>query len=177
MGFFDTAFKVAARVVGAVTGLGGAPQRAQVAAAVAARGPRSLAQRAGRFARTNIVPAAVAGGTFGAADVAIQAALGDGPAAAAGGGGNGQLRTVTVVTTVDNAGMIVRRRVLKGSPHLMNRDLVIAKRVLRTAGKLGRKFSRKTREVSQTKQLLGVIQQKAIATALGVDCAPTPKTC
>jgi len=175
MGFFKTAFGLATRVAGAIFNPAATAGRA--AAAVVTRGPLA---RAGRFARTNIVPAAVAGGTFGAADIAIQSALGDaavaGPAAAMG-GGNGQLRTVTVVTTVDNAGMVVRRRVLKGSPHLMNRDLVIAKRVLRTAGKLGRKFSRKTREVSQTKQLMSVIQQKAIANALGVGCPPVQEKC
>lgn len=146
---------------------GGAPAAAAAAApAVVTRAAPSLIRRA--------LPVIAGGALFGAADVATQAALsaGGGEITAAG-GGNGRLRTVTTVVTFDDDGNVVRRRILKGSPHLMNRDLVTAKRVLRVANKLGRKFSRKTREVSQTKQLLSVIQQKAISRALGVDCPTT----
>ena len=118
----------------------------------------------GRTVRT-VAPVA-AGAALGAAGVA---ALSESEQAMVRMGGNGRQTTITTVTTIDNqTGQAVSRKVLRGSPYLMNRDLVVAKRVLRTAGKLGRKFSRKTREPSKMKQLTDAIQDKALRQALGV---------
>jgi len=170
MGFFGSLIKAGVGAIGgAIRGFTGA---AAPVAAATVRAPLSIASRAATLGR-RALPIVGAGALFGAADLATQAALGAGGGEiSAMGGGNGRLRTVTTVITFDDEGTVVRRRVLKGSPHLMNRDLVTAKRVLRVAGKLGRKFSRKVREPSQTKMLLSVIQQKAIEKALTPDCPP-----
>ena len=164
MGFFKKAFGFVARAAGTVLGI--VPP---VAAA------KSVIARSAPFVKRNILPAAVAGATFGAADIAVQTLAGGGaaPARIPGvdlPGGNGQFVTQTVVVTMNAAGEVVNRRVLQGSPFLMNRDLAIAKRVLRTAGKLGQKFSRKARTQSKRSQLLNAIEDKAISRALGVDC-------
>ena len=123
---------------------------------------------AGRF----IAPTAVG---LGAGYVGQQLAEGDslipgGTELAAIGGGNGREVTVTTVTTIDRAtGQAIRQKVLQGSPYLMNRDMVVAKRVMRLSGKLGRKFSRKTREPSKQKMLMDAMMDKALAKAIGVN--------
>ena len=93
-------------------------------------------------------------------------------------GGNGERTTFTVVVTVDNdTQQIVKRTVLKGSPHLMNRDIVTAKRVLRTAGKLGSRFSRKTRTPSRMKMLTDSVVDRAISSSVLGTLPCPPKAC
>ena len=80
-----------------------------------------------------------------------------------GGGGNGRYTTYTTVTTIDNAtGETVRQKMYRGSPYLMNRDLVAAKKVMRTAGKLGRRFGSRVRTPSKAKQLTDAVVDRAM---------------
>jgi len=87
-------------------------------------------------------------------------------------GGNGQIRKMTIVQSINDEGDVVCEEVLRGAPHLMNRDLAIAKRVKKVASKLGVKFSTKTREPSKRKMLLDVVESRAIENAL-VGACPT----
>jgi len=110
--------------------------------------------------------AAVGGAALGAA-AGYAAGRPDAGQGTVGMGGNGRYVTVTTVTTIDTVtGEAVRQKMLQGSPYLMNRDLMVAKRVLRTAGKLGNRFSRKTREPSKSKQLMDAIQDRALGAVL-----------
>ncbi len=177
MSFIGSALKLAGRVAGAFLGIAPAAARAApIAVTAAGLGARAARAGAGGLALARrAAPIAAAGAVFGAADIATQSLLGRDGAPLAAGGGNGRFRTATLVRTVDAVtGETVSERILSGSPFLMNRDLAIAKRVLRTAGKLGRKFSRKGREKSKRSILLDAIEDKAISQALGVDC---PKPC
>jgi hypothetical protein len=162
MGFFSGIIKAAGGIARGFLGIPAAAATVTRAVPAAAR------------IVTRAAPIAAAGAVFGAADIATQSLLGGGAAPtplAAAGGGNGRFRTATLVRTVDvTTGQTVSERILSGSPFLMNKDLAIAKRVLRTANKLGRKFSRKTREKSKRAVLLDAIEDKAISNALGVTC-------
>lgn len=166
MGFFSSILKVGGGIVRGILGVpAAAPAVASVVKPGLSVGARALS--AGR----RIAPIAAAGAVFGAGDVAAQSLLSSGSASTAGGGGNGRTRTATLVRTVDAvSGDVISERILQGSPFLMNRDLAIAKRVLKTAGKLGQKFNRKTREKSKRAVLLDAIEDKAISQALGVNC-------
>jgi hypothetical protein len=78
-------------------------------------------------------------------------------------GGNGRFARQTIVQTVDTmTGQVVKEKVLPGSPHLMNKDLVAAKRVMRITGKLGGRFGRRVRAPSKAKMVTEAVQDAII---------------
>ncbi len=82
------------------------------------------------------------------------------------GGGNGSVATRTVVETMDlKTGAIVRRRVLPGSPFLMNSEIKAAKKVFRQSAALAKRIPRKTVKESATTQLKEAAIQAAIRNA------------
>jgi len=88
------------------------------------------------------------------------------------GGGNGTFATRTVVETMNLlTGQIVRRKVMEGSPHIMNKDVAAAKKVFRQTRKLDARMPRKTVRESKTKQLTDAAIQKAIRD-VNKDCPP-----
>jgi len=79
------------------------------------------------------------------------------------GGGNGRFATRTVVETMDlTTGQIIRRKVMEGSPHLMNKDVSAAKKLFRQVRKLDSRMPRKTVRESKTKQLTDAAMDKAL---------------
>jgi len=79
------------------------------------------------------------------------------------GGGNGSVATRTIVETMDlRTGKIVRRKIMEGSPHLMNKDINAAKKVFRSVRKLDSRLPKKTRAVSKTKQLADAAIDRAL---------------
>ena len=136
------------------------------------RGGASLLGRAGGFigrlftGGTARAAATVAAGS--AAGVGLAGLFGGDGAAGDEAGARGR-RTRTIVQTLDEDGQIVRQKVLKGSPFLMRRDLIIAKRVLRTASKLGR-FGPKTRTPSKMKQFTDAVIDQALHKQFALPC-------
>jgi len=79
------------------------------------------------------------------------------------GGGNGSRATRTVVETVDvRTGQIVSRKIMPGSPYLMNSEIKAAKKVWKQAANLQKRIPRKVRKQSQTEQLKDAAIQAAI---------------
>jgi len=79
------------------------------------------------------------------------------------GGGNGSVATRTIVETMDlRTGQIVRRKIMEGSPHIMNKDISAAKKVFRSVRKLDARLPKKTRARSKTKELADAAVDKAI---------------
>lgn len=79
------------------------------------------------------------------------------------GGGNGKESTRTIVETMDlRTGKIVRRKILAGSPHLMNKDIAAARKVFRATSKLHARMPRRTVRESKTKQLTDAAVDKAL---------------
>ena len=169
MGFFD--------IVKGVIGLGarvlGITPAARALAAPVARAVAPAAVSPIRRIAARGLGLAAGGAAFAAGDIALQAAIGDDGPMPLAAGGNGRFNTFTVVITRDEEGTVIRRKVLAGSPFLMNRDLSIAKRVDRVLGKKARALAARGRKPSKRSQLLDAVEDKAIRSALGVDC-PAP---
>ncbi len=110
--------------------------------------------------------ATIAGGT--AIGTGLAGLFGGDGAAAEDEGAMGR-RTRTIVQTVNAEGQVVKQRVLRGSPFLMRRDFIIAKRVLRTASKLGR-FSKRTITPSKMKMFTDAVIDNALRTQLQLPC-------
>lgn len=83
-------------------------------------------------------------------------------AAAAVAGMAGKNRVITTVTTLNPAGQIVKQKQLAGRPFLMNKDLVIAKRVFRTIAKASGKMPRKVVKEGTVTQLKNAVVDKAL---------------
>lgn len=90
----------------------------------------------------------------------------DPPSAAVAARMGGKNRVVTTVSTVNPAGQIIKQVNLAGRPFLMNKDLVIAKRVFRTIQKASTRLPRKTVKESPTKQLTAAVTEKALSNVL-----------
>jgi len=83
------------------------------------------------------------------------------------GGGNGRFATDTIVETQDLVtGQIVKRRVLAGSPFLMNNEVRKLRQVARKLGKANAKLPRKTVAQSAQKELINAITQTALRRVL-----------
>lgn len=170
MGFFSRLISGAGKILGGILGIGGA-----TAAAV----PR-IATRAAPLARRIggvVIPGAVAGGAFALGEAALagtglqRAQVGPGAAMV---GGNGERTTFTTVTTVLNAtGEIIASRQLRGSPFLMNVDLVTFKRVGRSLRKGARRAGVRAPRQSTTAFLTEQIQEQALKRALFGQLCPT----
>ena len=92
------------------------------------------------------------------------------------GGGNGRFATRTIVETMDTAtGKIVKRKVMPGSPHIMNAEISAAKKVFRQARKLDARLPKKTRRESKAKQLTDAAMDRALRETQSGDCCP-PKS-
>lgn len=78
-------------------------------------------------------------------------------------------RVRTIVQTVDAEGNVVRQKVLRGSPFLMRRDFIIAKRVNRLSGKLTR-FSNRIRSPSKMKMFTDAVLDNALRKQLSLPC-------
>ena len=183
MGFFSSILGGAARIAGRFFGVG-APiatrGAARVLPFVGPPVPRSLLGRAAR----GLGAAAAAGGAFAAGDVALSALLdgGDGqPLAIAGGGAvgagcpggaTGNIVT-TLVITRNAAGQIICSRRLRGSPHLMNSDLIVAKRVRRVASSLAQKLVPRTRKQSKAARLTEAVQDAVMRRVTQDAACPT----
>jgi len=85
-------------------------------------------------------------------------------------GGNGKTATRTVVETMDLAsGTIIRRKIMPGSPFLMNVDVKAAKKVFRQSAALAKRIPRKTVRQSATSQLKEAAIDSAIRNANSPD--------
>lgn len=82
--------------------------------------------------------------------------------------GNASTFRETVVQTIDRvSGQIVCQETLKGAPFIMRSDIIVAKRVIRMASKLGRtKGLRHTVKQSVTSKLKEAIEQQALSQVL-----------
>lgn len=93
------------------------------------------------------------------------------------GGGNGSVATRTVVETMDlKTGKIVRRKVMPGSPFLMNSEIKAAKKVFRQSAALSKRIPRKTVRESATTQLKNAAIEAAIRNATSGDHQIVVKT-
>lgn len=182
MGFFSSLIGGAASLAGRFLGI--AP--AAATSVIARPGAQALAAAARpsllRRAVTGLGTAAAAGGAFAAGDVALSALLdgGDdgaivgGAAVGAGcpGGATGNIVT-TLIITRNAAGEIICTRRRRGSPHLMNSDLIIAKRVRRVASSLAQKLVPKTRKQSKAARLTEAVQDAVMRRVTQDAACPT----
>jgi len=132
------------------------------AGAVAARVAPSLAARV----LPGVVGAAVGAGAALGGTALL--ATDDGRAGLA--GGNGMTTVQTIVNTIDNAtGQIIRQKVLRGRPFLMQRDFIAWRRVERMARTAARRVGLKARRPSQKTTLRNAFEtvqlQRALTTA------------
>lgn len=89
------------------------------------------------------------------------------------GGGNGKTATRTIVETLDLATLrITSRKIMEGSPKLMNKDVAAMRKVLKISAALRKSTPRVATRPSKTTELKNAILNKAIAGASG--CAPDP---
>lgn len=112
----------------------------------------------------------VPGNVLGTAQDLLGGVLGGGAGGAVDstgfGGGNGKTATRTVVETMDlMTGAITRRKIMPGSPFLMNSDVKAAKRVFRQSANLQKRLPRKTVKASATSQLKDAAIDAAIRAA------------
>ncbi len=169
MGFFDSILNIGKRILGigsggtAAAGARVAARTGQVVRAGAGRGAAAAAGRVGRA----LGGAAALGGAFAVGESIFS----PDQAAVAGMGGNGQTFRRTIVLTIrSDDGVIVRRKVLEGSPHIMNKDIQIAKRVFRASTKLGARLPKKTIRRSRRSMLTDQVMENALERA----SCPTP---
>lgn len=158
MGFLDTLFDIAAPIVSAIVPGGGILAGLGRAAGL---GSQPVARTA--IASPLQIPSAALAATMPSlrAPAARQFI---GAAQGVGGGGNGQVSVMTIVQTIDNAtGAVVREKTLRGSPFLMNSDIAVAKRVFRTASKLGARLPKRIVKQSEASKLKDEIQDAAFS--------------
>jgi len=87
------------------------------------------------------------------------------------GGGNGRFATRTIVETLDTqTGVVVKRRTMPGSPHIMNSEIRAAKKVFRQSRKLESRLPRRTVKQSKSSQLSEAAIDKAIRDTQSGDC-------
>jgi len=96
----------------------------------------------------------------------VSAVLGS-PAAAArrgvGVGGNGVTHLQTIVQSIDNAtGAVVREDIMKGTPFLMNSDMIVARRVFKMLSEANAKLPRKTVRQTETTALKNQLVNTAL---------------
>jgi len=128
----------------------------------------------------------VTGAVAGIPGLAVQAALGPlGVAGAPAGGpidttgfsrGNGRTANRTIVETMDLVtGQIIRRRMMPGTPHLMNSEIRAAKKVFKKSADLQKRIPRRTVKQSEVTQLKNALVRRAfqnvtVAPSGGKDC-------
>lgn len=182
MGFFSGLLRGAVGIARSIFAPATVATAARVLPAAARVAP--IVTRGGRIAR-GLAGAVAAGGAFAAGDIALSSLLdgGDGGTLAIAGGGavgagcpggaTGNIVT-TLVITRNAAGEIICSRRLRGSPHLMNSDLIVAKRVRRVAGELAQKLVPRIRKQSKTSKLTEAIQDSVMRrVAQDAACPPS----
>ncbi len=172
MGFFSSLLNIGKRVLGGILGGGAAPAAAQAIPTTArfAGAAASGVSRAGRVIRTGA--GLLAGGAVFGVGESIFSGDGGGGAALAATGGNGDSVRRTIVQTIRKSdGVITKQEILRGGPHLMQHDLVIAKRVFRLASKLHSRMPRRTVRVSRQKMLMAQVVENALEQKM---CPPLP---
>jgi len=179
VGFIDTVLGIGKRIFGGLFGGG---------AAAAPAAARAIAPRVAAGTAARIGGAAARIGRAGAGAVALGAGFAVGESifspeqqealAAQGGlgGGNGFSFRRTIVQTIRSFdGVILNIEVLRGAPHLMNRDLQTAKRVFRISSKLSGRLPKKLVRVSRTKMLMQQLQESALEKAISPPAMCPPK--
>jgi len=173
VGFFSSLLSIGKRVIGGLLGTTAAPAARAIApvTSIAAGAARLGGTRAGRVIRTG-AGLVGAGAAFGVGESIFAGDGGGGGGQLAAMGGNGDSFRRTIVQTIRASdGVITRQEVLRGGPHLMQHDLVIAKRVFRLAGKLHAKMPRRTVRVSRQKMLMQQVIENALEQKM---CPPLP---
>jgi len=79
---------------------------------------------------------------------------------------SGKNTVITTVQTFDRDGSLVRSKSTRGSPFLMNVDIVTAKRVFRLVAKASGRLPRKMIKEGKTKQLTDAVMDKALANVI-----------
>jgi len=145
--------------------LGAIAQVAGTALGIAAPTPSNLLAAAAPAQTTFLGPAPIqAPVTFGPRNVALQARARTG---ISGQRGNGQFVVDTIVETTDlGTGKVVRRKVLEGSPFLMNNDVRKLRQTAKKLGKANARLPRKTVKQSAAKELINAITQTALRRVL-----------
>lgn len=171
MGFFSSLLSIGKRIFTAVTGIGGTPTAQRFGrAAVAGTSRVSRVARAGA--------GLVAGGAAFGLGTSIFDGGGGGGGVAAGVGGNGETFRRTIVQTIRaDDGVIIRELILRGAPHLMQHDLVVAKKVFRLSSKLHQKMPKRTVRTSRLKLLTQQVIENALENRLtpqALACPPRP---
>jgi len=168
MGFFSSLLNIGKRLLGI------APA---AAAPVATRfGPRAaaVARRAAPI---------IAGGVAGGAGFAVGESIFGGTGAVgvpitAGAGGNGETFRRTIVQTIrSDDGVVIKNVILRGAPHLMQHDLVVAKKVFRLSSKLHQKLPKRTVKTSRIKLLTQQVLENALEARFAPLALPAPVRC
>ncbi len=173
MGFFSNLLSIGKRILG-IGAPAAAPAAARAIPAVSGFTARGVRAGAGRFARAGA--GAVGLGAGFAVGESIFAGDGGGGLAAVGGNGDSFRRTI-VQTIRASDGVLIRQEVLRGGPHLMQHDLVVAKRVFRLASKLHAKMPRRTVRVSRQKLLMQQVVENALEQKMCPPALCPPKGC
>jgi len=176
MGFFSNLLNIGKRIIGGILG-GGAAPAAAVVAPIARRVVPTAVSRVGRIGRAGA--GLLAGGAvFGIGESIFAGDGGGGGTALAAMGGNGDSFRRTIVQTIRASdGVITRQEILRGGPHLMQHDLVVAKRVFRLASKLHAKMPRRTVRVSRQKMLMQQVVENALEQKMCPPALCPPKGC
>lgn len=161
MGFFSSLLRGVGRVATSFLGIT-APAAAAAAPIVRRAAASPIVRRVGRGALALGGAAALGGAFAGGEALAGGGFEGDGTGVS---GGNGLTFRRTVVETINReSGDVVRVQVLRGAPFIMRHDIIVAKRVIRMASKLGRtKGLRHTVRQSVASQLTEEIKDQALA--------------
>jgi len=76
-------------------------------------------------------------------------------------------RVQTIIQTIAPNGKVIKQRIERGRPFLMNRDIVTAKRVFRTVAKVSGRLPRKTVKQSKASMLTDAALDKAFRDVQG----------
>jgi len=173
VGFFSSLLNIGKRVLSVFTGTPAAAATRAIVPSASVQQIGVAATRAGAIGRVGRAGAGlVAGGAaFGLGQSIFDDGGGDGGQLAAMGGNGDSFRRTIVQTIRASDGVITRQEILRGGPHLMQHDLVVAKRVFRLASKLHAKMPRRTVRVSRQKMLMQQVVENALEQKM---CPPLP---
>lgn len=172
VGFFSSVLNIGRRLLGIA-----APVAAPVARVAA-----PIARRVAPIARRGaaVVGGGIAAGAGFAVGESVFGGDGGGVLSAAGGmvGGNGETFRRTIVQTIRaDDGVVIKNVFLRGAPHLMQHDLVVAKKVFRLSTKLHQKMPKRTVRTSRIKLLTQQVLENALEGRLTPQAALCPPRC
>jgi len=165
MGFFSSLLNIGRSILG--IGTTAAPA---AAATVAARVAPVVRRVAG------VVTGGVAAGAgFAVGESVFGGGGGVGVPISAGTGGNGETFRRTIVQTIRaDDGVVIKNVFLRGAPHLMQHDLVVAKKVFRLSSKLHQKLPKRTVKTSRIKLLTQQVLENALEARMAPLALPCP---